>query len=139
MSWLSVKSHSLLDTAGRWPTEWWLVYGETDLPHWWNRYLEPGFRQVHALRRDGRVWVEVKPMAEFADIEIRRTDETPWQLYPGHRVQHVVALRATGEIRSPWFMGPLTCVETMKQLLGIREFWLRTPFQLFNYCKRMRP
>jgi len=139
MSWLTVNAPSLLDTIGRHPAEWWLVYGETDVEWWWNRWLKPGFRHVHAMRRDGRVWVEVRPHAEFANVDIRRTDATPWDLYPGHRIQHVIVMRTPGRLRAPFFMGPLTCVELIKTLLGIRSFWLRTPFQLFNYCKRFRP
>lgn len=137
MSWLRIRDPSLLDTLGKWPAEWWLIYDDTDArEHWWCRWLKPGFRHVLALRRDGRVWVAVKPTTGFVDIEVLRTDATPWQLFPSATVQRVVALREANTIRSRLFVGPLTCVEVCKALLGIRAWWLRTPWQLHRFCGR---
>lgn len=135
MSFLRLHEPTLLDTAHRWPTEWWLVYTDTQRPHWWNRFLDPQFRHVQALRRDGRVWVAFRPHTEFLDVEILRTDETPWQLFPDAVIQRVVALRKDGKMRSVFHMGPITCVEHVKALLGISSPWIRTPKQLHWYCR----
>lgn len=134
MTWLTTRATSLLDTAGRFPVEWWLVYSDTDRAHWWNRWLRPQFRHVCAYRRDGRVWLAVLPNAEFVDVHVLRTDAEPWP--SDATVQRVVALRVEGIIRSRLFVGPITCVEHMKALLGIRDWRVRTPYQLYRYCRR---
>lgn len=134
MTWLQQRTVSLLDTANRFPVEWWLVYSDTDRPHWWNRWLAPRYRHVSAYRRDGRVWLAYLPNAEFVDVHILRTDEQPWP--QSAIVQRVVALRREGAVRSRLFLGPITCVEHMKALLGIRAWFLRTPLQLYRYCRR---
>lgn len=137
MTILQFPQPSILDTAGKYPTEWWLIYGNTDRPHWWNRYLAQGFQHVSALRRDGRVWLQFSPWGEFLDITVLRNDLTAWQIHPeAWHVQRVVTMREEGELRSKFHLGPITCVEMCKALLGIRSTFVRTPRQLFNYCKR---
>lgn len=134
MTWLRTRQPSLLDTAGTFPVEWTLVYDDTDRPHWWNRWLHPRFRHVAAYRRDGRIWVAYLPTAEFVDVHLLRTDEEPWP--KDAIVQRVVALRREGVMRSRLFVGPITCVEQIKALLGIRAWFVRTPYQLYRHCRR---
>ena len=140
MTWLRVKGPTLLDTAGRWPTEWWLVYRNIDargpVTRALSKVLKPGFQHVQALRRDGRVWVAVYPHIEFVDVHLLRSDGTPSQLYPDCTIQHVVAMRDHGRMYSTFHVGPWTCVEVIKSLLGIRSPWLRTPWQLYRYIQR---
>ena len=140
MSWLKPKAPTLLDTAGKWPTEWFLVYRDIDVSgpvtRWLSRNLQPGFQHVQAVRRDGRVWVAVFPHIEFVDVHVLRSDETPWQLFPNCTVQPVVVMRDHGRMYSAFHAGPWTCVEVVKSLLGIRSWWVRTPWQLYQYVKR---
>lgn len=136
MTWITTREPNLLDTIDAFPAEWWLVYGPTERPHWWNRWLAPRFQHVHALRRDGRVWVLYQPYGEFLDVTLMRSDATPWQMFPGCIYQRVVALRRHGSPRSSFFVGPITCTEHVKALLGIRSFFVRTPYQLYAYCRR---
>lgn len=136
MSWLNIPSPSLLDTADNFPVEWWLIYGKTERSQWWNSFLHKDFQHVQAMRRDGSIWIHFAPHCEFLDIKILRTDANPWQLFPGHKIQRVVMLRKEGILRSPWHTGAITCVELVKALLGIRAWYVRTPRQLFNYCRR---
>lgn len=134
MTWLQQRTVSLLETAHTFPVEWWLVYSDTDRPHWWNRWLHRSFRHVQAYRRDGRIWLAYLPTAEFVDVNVLRTDEQPW---PSSAIsQRVVALRPEGVMRSRCFVGPITCVEHVKALLGIRAWFVRTPYQLYRYCRR---
>jgi hypothetical protein len=135
MTWLRTREAPLLATANAYPVEWWLLYSDTDRAHWWNRWLRPQFQHVSAIKRDGRVWIAIHPYGEFTDVEILRTDAHPWQIAPRAIVQRVTAMRRERSVRAPWFLGPITCVEHVKALLGIRAFWVRTPWQLFNYCK----
>lgn len=134
MPWTLQRTYSLLDTIDRHPVDWWLVYQNSESPRPWMRVLKRGFEHVIALRRDGRVWVLVSPGFSFVDVQLIRDDMTPWQMFPQATVQHVVAMR-TERLAFEFHIGPLTCVDVAKSLLGIRSWWVRTPWQLFKYCR----
>lgn len=136
MSWIRQLGPSLLDTANSYPVEWWLAFTDTAHDYWWNRFLEPGFRHVIALKREGGGWIAFHSRAEFVDIEIIYQPVTAWDIVPGATIQRVVAFRKAGIVRSAWHTGPITCVENVKALLGIRNWRVRTPYQLHRYCGR---
>lgn len=61
---------------------------------------------------------------------------TIYEITEGHNVivQYVEAWRKPRyRVRS--IFAPWTCVEAMKSLLGIRAWWVITPYQLFKYCE----
>lgn len=138
MTWLTTRGPSLIDTIGRHPVDWWLVYTSMDdQSHWYARLFRPGFQHVMALRRDGRVWVAVCPYFHFVDIKLVREDATPWQLFPNATIQHVTVMREKTQALNRFHLGPITCVDLMKSLLWIRSWWVRTPWQLYNHCRRV--
>ena len=136
MTWARVNQHGLLDTIGRYPTEWWLVYKNTDRPHVLTRWLKPGFQHVNAYRRDGRVWVAFQPHGGFLDIHVLRTDAYPWADEPYTAVQRVSVMREANYLRARFFVGPITCVEAIMGLLGMRALWVRTPWQLHEHVRK---
>jgi hypothetical protein len=138
VTWFSVNQHGLLDTIDRYPTEWWLVYKDTDRPYWWNRWLKPGFRHVCAYRRDGRLWIAYQPDGGFLDIHVLRTDAQPWESEPHTAVQRVCVMRVANYLRARFFVGPLTCVEAVTALLGVQSWRVRTPWQLFQHVRRLQ-
>lgn len=138
MPWLQPIGPSLIDTAGKWPVDWWLVYSDMDdQTHWQSRVFRRGFQHVKAVRRDGRIWVGVFSTFSFVDVQVIRSDETPWQMFPGATIQHVVSMRRAEYAMGKFHVGPLTCVDVVKSLLGIRSWWVRTPWQLYQHCRRV--
>lgn len=138
MPWLTHKGQTLLDTIGRHPVDWYLVYSDMDdRTNLMARMLKRGFQHVLALRRDGRVWVAIHPHFSFVDVQIIRADLTPWEMYPRSTIQHVTAMRTNAWSSGAWHIGPLTCVDLVKSLLGIRDWRIWTPWQLYRYCGRM--
>ena len=129
-----VAEHSLLDTIDRYPAEWWLIYGETDVQYWWNRLLKPGFRHVFGMQRTLDGWIAYKPFKSFTSIEYLRTDLYPYEIVPG-TVQRVSVLRQ--DLNPRWHIGPFTCVDQIKRLLGIQSWRIRTPYQLYRYCNEI--
>jgi len=137
MTWARLRQHGLLDTIDRFPVEWWLVYSEAHRPFWWNRFLAPGFRHVSAYKRDGRLWVAFIPSGEFLDVRVMRTDHEPWLDDAPTAVQRVTIMRRGGAIRSRFYIGPVSCVEHVKALLGFRAPFVQTPHQLYRYVRRL--
>lgn len=137
MTWAKLRGPSLLDTVGTYPTEWWFVYSNMDNPrHPLARILKPGYQHVKALRRDGRVWILVEITFSFINVEVIRSDATPWQLFPGHPIDHVSTLRVCRNRWWPFHFLPITCVDICQFLIGSRAWWVKTPWQFHKHVRK---
>lgn len=134
---------SLLDTPGKKVIEWWVVYHRRDAFRWWGKFLHSRFRHVELARPfqygpnvSDVMWQILLPTYESLDVELSVDPRPPWVRCPDSICQKVVAMPRLGGMRSWFDIGPTTCVEVVKMALGIRSFWLRTPYQLFKYISR---
>jgi hypothetical protein len=127
----------VFDLIGRSMSDWYLVYYDrpgSDRGYW--EFLKKGMRHVEAWKLDGGLWLRFCPYLEAVEVEIAPTLEPPWIALPEATVQRVQTVWPHGHARSWFFFGPITCVEMVKALLGINSPWIRTPYQLFKFCKR---
>jgi len=134
---------SLLDTEGLKVREWYVVYHHREAYYWFTRLLKPGYRHVELVRPlqfgpgvSDVVWHHLLPMFEMLDVELSTDPRPPWIRCPSSIVQKVTVARPLLSVRSWFDIGPTTCVEVVKMALGIRAFWVRTPWQLFRYIKK---
>jgi len=123
--------------------EWYVVFHRRYWTRWFFRGLKKGFQHVELARpiRIGPeigdvVWLHMLPAFEMLDAELAFDSRPPWVRCPESTVQKVTAMRPKGKVRSWFHIGPITCVEAVKWALGIRSFWLRTPWQLYRYIQR---
>lgn len=137
------KFLSLIDLPGYKVREWFLVYHWRHAHVWWGKWLKPAFRHVELTRpiRFGPglydvVWLQVIPSYEGMDVELCTDSRPPWVRCPDSTIQKVTSARLRDSMRSWFDIGPTTCVEVAKQTLGIRAFWVRTPFQLFKHVQK---
>ncbi len=131
--------YSLLDLANRHPIDVWLAFRKrTDArrnPLW--KLLEPGFDHVEVWKSLGDGWLRINPTVEFLDIQAYTLP--PWVLIDAD--QNVKYIRVKRSIpirdwRNSFHIGPIDCVELIKAMLGIKGFFIRTPYQLFKFLKR---
>lgn len=134
---------SLLDTPGYKVREWHVVYLPREHYYWWGKRMKPGFRHVELARplqygpaMTDVMWLHIVPTYETLDAEVSIDSRPPWMRCPEATVQKVIAGRLLGTMRSWFDIGPPTCVEIVKMALGIRAFWVRTPYQLYKYINR---
>lgn len=120
---------------------YYVVCAEAIRPHWWVRFLRPGYRHCYLLVFDGAVWLYVDPVMDRTRVAILDYYEpehpAAWIEDPSARVFETTP-EDHGGWRAPWVVGPLTCVEQVKQFLGIRAFWIFTPWQLAQYLRRKK-
>jgi hypothetical protein len=110
----------------------WIVFCDgTDLR--WLAPLRRGFRHCFALLHDGHHWVSLDPLASRIEVQVAPApadfDLPAWFAARGHRV---VAAPLCPEVGRPAPWAPFTCVETCKRLLGLRDRWVITPWQLYR-------
>lgn len=97
------------------------------------RLLKPGFRHCFALVRDAGRWVIVDPMLHkmelgFADVP-QDFDFPAWMRARGYRVVRAPRLSPPRRMAAPT---PFTCVEAMKRLIGLQDWRILTPWQLYR-------
>ena len=136
---------NLLDVPRAWqlssPTRWYIVFCEANDRRWWDWLLRtpPGFSHVYALRWDGWNWLSYHPSAAFTDVAILPgTSENALQDHvpPDATIIEIEAFRQVDRIRGRWWIGPMTCVEQIKALLGLPVGRVVTPWQLYRYLMR---
>jgi hypothetical protein len=120
------------------PTRWYVVFCDPEVRNWWDWVFRfpPGFGHVYALRWDGWNWLLYHPHTAFTDVQIvAATDEAAlWGLVePGATVIEVQAFRPLLGMRGRWWVGPMTCVEQVKALLGVPVGRIFTPWQLYRF------
>lgn len=129
-----VRGLTLLDVGGKHVVDVWLVFRNVAAPHrpFW-RWLKAGFHHVEVWRHDRGAWVRFDPCLEVGVLEVHL--EPPWERTPRAlaptflRVRHVVQTR---KLRAPFHVGPLTCVDGAKTILGMWAPFTITPYQLYK-------
>lgn len=134
---------SLLDTVGCKVRDWYIVYHHREPYYSFTNFLKPGFRHVELTRPvsfgpgiNDVVWLNLLPTFEMLDAEISTDPRPPWVKCPGSTVQKVTCVLRHPAVRSWFDLGPPSCVEIVKMALGIRAFWVRTPWQLYQHINR---
>lgn len=115
----------------------WVVFtNQTDLP--WLKILRKGFRHCFVILHDGEKWLSVDPLAHRLEIQVQSVpadfDLPRWLEERGH-----IAIRAKlHEPQKILPLMPLTCVEVVKRVLGVRSRLVITPWQLYRHLRAER-
>ena len=116
---------------------------------WYQRLLKRGFRHVWMMVYDGIGWYKIERIHGYMDVAnvylldeemISNVDVKKYMEERGCVVQEVNLswFREEG-MRTPHLLTVSNCVECVKDVLGIKGFFLMTPLQLFNYIERNKP
>jgi len=106
---------------------------------WWLKYLKAGFRHCFIILETDRGCVWVDPLSSSFTIKILEGYElnslVRWYRDTGMRV---VAVSEQPHGQQPFVWAPMTCVEVVKRLIGIRDPFVLTPWQLYKTIKRTK-
>jgi hypothetical protein len=114
----------------------WVIFtGKTDIN--WLKILKSGFRHCFVLLNDGRNWISIDPLSAFTDIQIyhhiqSNFDLPEWLEGQGYIVQSAV-IDHSHKRPAPWMV--LTCVESVKRILGLHNRCVYTPWQLYKFLQ----
>jgi hypothetical protein len=128
---------SILDTDNR-PRQYAVVFHSVKREGWFWRMLKPGFQHVQIwLSLTEGQWVQLDGCLEGLFVTPRET--APWfevEADEGVTILTVQRPPLPAKVREPFHIGPITCVDLAKAVLGIRAPFVRTPYQLYKYLKK---
>ncbi|MBL8637042.1 MAG: hypothetical protein JNN09_00905 [Alphaproteobacteria bacterium] len=110
----------------------WVVFSdETDLP--FLKCLRRGFRHCFVVIRDRGHWISYDPLAHYTElfwVDVPETfDLLGWLSEQGMTVIKVPSSLCPKQKILPPMM--FTCVEAVKRMIGLRGWWILTPWQLY--------
>ena len=133
------KESSLLESkhlVGLHKTALYLIYENKPDGLWWQRFLKTGYKHVFAVRFDGFFWIKTELTIGFMDSEVLPYyDHATIDVVLKGRVCSYQYVQAWRKMRYRSLFAPLSCVEGMKAMLGIRAWYVLTPYQLYKYCE----
>lgn len=104
---------------------------------WWWLPLAKGFSHCYVIRDCGDTWVKCQPYSGFTDVSVwskaifpKVTDllAEPSLVIPYETQADYDTIRG----RLCWF----NCVEVVKSFMGLKSFFIFTPYQLYRYLQK---
>lgn len=104
---------------------------------WWLKWLKPGFRHCFMILETDRGCLWIDPLSQQLTIKILADHELNalirWYREMGMRVL-TTTVNTSGLQPHNW--SPMTCVEVVKRLVGLRDPFVWTPWQLYQKIKK---
>ena len=115
----------------------WVVFSdETDLL--FLKCLRRGFRHCFVVIRDRGHWISYDPLAHYTELALVDVPETfdllGWLSAQGMRVVKVPPHICPKQRILPPVM--FTCVVAVKRIIGMRGWWVFTPWQLYRVLEK---
>ena len=129
--------HETENIADANPQAAWVVFtGKTDIK--WLRFLKKDFRHCFVLINDGERWMSIDPLSPYTDIQIYHHiecvfDLPQWLERRGYKIIKTT-INKNHKRPAPWMI--LTCVESIKRILGIHRRFIITPWQLYRHLNK---
>ena len=121
------------------PGAQWVIFSdETDIRLL--KLLKKGFRHCFmVMQQDGR-WVLIDPRSNKTDIALLPHPATfNFPRYFSEQGKTVIKVPLT--IKTPHKVAPVfpvSCVETVKRLIGVHQRWVMTPYQLYRHLTKIQ-
>lgn len=112
-----------------------VIFHDQGAGFWPRLFGRPGFRHCFVALNDGRAWTVIDPGSRgtrvFAEVGAGY-DLAGFYRGQGYTVMETVVTPSAAPY-PVWFF---TCVEAVKRTLGVRGWWLWTPYQLYRRLAR---
>lgn len=107
-----------------------MIFRQANYKKWLNAILEPGFSHVCVVIHKPNADVLIDPRIGYTETTVYPPLTDFGYLGKTVRVTRKVSI---GRLRG--VVGPLNCVEQAKAFLGIKKWWIITPYQLYKELK----
>jgi hypothetical protein len=127
-----------MEVSGSVTEEWYVIFTNPKYKNVLAPFLQEGFHHVFAMKKTegGLMWQIINPMRSHIHVDIEAVDTYPHpRLYAGGDAIILPVKAKIDTLRFRGTLGVFNCVEVVKGLLGIKEFWIWTPYQLYKHLR----
>ncbi|MBO7696905.1 MAG: hypothetical protein J6T10_30110 [Methanobrevibacter sp.] len=105
--------------------------------HWWTRLLKKGYYHCFIAMDIGcRKWVLIDPVMNYTDFIVVQNDNYFIKTVADKGYTYIITEPKFILNRKKWHIRPFTCVEVVKNFLGITKPFIFTPYQLYKHIKK---
>lgn len=117
--------------------EYYIVFTASKHNNWMVRLQKAPFQHVYAVKKSlgQQFWIVINPLSSYTSVNIHPVSEYPTIRSLVDCGDIVVKVKAFIDSKDRYTLCVFNCVEVVKSLLGIRNFWLFTPYQLYKHLK----
>ena len=105
--------------------------------HWWTRFLKKGYYHcfiVMDIGYDKRVLID--QVMNYTDFIVVQNDKYFIKNLADKGYTYAIMKQKFVWDRKKWHIRPFTCVEVVKNFLGISKPFIFTPYQLYKYIRK---
>lgn len=117
---------------------YYVVFTRSRHRNWMIRLLNPYYQHVYAVKKSEgeQFWIVINPLSSHTDIKMLPVSEYPHIRMMTNEEDIVLTVDTDIKKRDRHTLCIINCVEIVKSLLGIRAFWVFTPYQLYKCIVR---
>jgi len=120
------------------PTSSWIIFSnDTDIRML--KIFKRGFRHCFMMMQQGDRWVLIDPRSNKTDVQIlphpKSFNFPRYYMEQGKTVVKIPDITVPNKIMSPF---PVSCVETLKRMIGLHSWWVMTPYQLYKKLLKLQ-
>jgi len=115
-----------------------VVFTKSSYKHWVMRLFNRQISHVYVMLKStgGHFWHIINPHVNRLEVRAEFVEDYPHpRQYAGVNAV-IVPVRAYISDKPRWGLCFFTCVEVVKSVLGIKDFWIMTPWQLYKYLMK---
>ncbi len=120
------------------PQSAWIVFSnETDIRML--KLFREGFRHCFMMMLQNDRWILIDPRSNKTDVHLlphpKSFNFPRYYAQQGKTVLKIPTLSVPSKILSPF---PVSCVETLKRMIGLHAWWVMTPYQLYKKLLKLQ-
>lgn len=105
--------------------------------HWWTQFLKKGYYHCFIAMDIGcSKWVLIDPVMNYTDFIVVQNDDYFIKNLADKGYTYIITKPKVILNKKKWHISPFTCVEVVKNFLGITKPFIFTPYQLYKYIKK---
>lgn len=113
--------------------DWYVVFTKSKLDHWIFSFINPDFQHCYMVKEDLGLWVIIDSNNAHTAVRTELVDDYPHirVLCPDSVILPVRVKINTNKHK--WHLGINSCVDVCKGVLGISNWRIVTPYQLYRW------
>ncbi len=120
--------------------KWWVCFYDdtfSEPVRFWDKWLHPRYRHCMALGWSKGVWILINPRWSGTDVIVLDAGPSKYPTFNA-KPTAIVPMEACPDKGPPrcGIIGPVSCVETIKGLVGCKDYRVLTPRQLARWGEK---